>query len=285
LLKSEDEIERKNVCQTLKNIFDKKILCNEITRLLENEFQLFFVGSRTHIGMDLILNLFYYTFTVTKSISFCSYVENILFFIKKAQIEYFDDFKKIVLGFCTGNLKKSKFTLNFIYHHFEDVTYLRRVVLVEIIVDLFIFWKSHLKESVIRLTDLINSALSSGHHLLLEEVIGFFEHKEIYDLIKEQVDEFLPLIFDKLYGISKKYWRRKGKAKVFKNISLILNMSHCVFEKCLIDYNRRRYGENEIKNEVIKNEVIEVVEKCLEYSELEKQNEEKFNKRMGDGRE
>ncbi|KAF9764990.1 Serine/threonine-protein phosphatase 2A 56 kDa regulatory subunit gamma isoform [Nosema granulosis] len=266
LLKSEDEVERVNVGQSIQNLFDQKISQEKIKSLIENELSLFLHGIRTHTGLPILLHLFSYTGPIREE----AYIENILWFMQTPHLDLLVDFKDIVRVLCKDNSKRTILTIKFILHIFENVDSLSKVTLVEILVILLPCIDSI--ESIIPgLCALINTSILSDHHLLLEEAIGIFETPEIYKLIKPFIDQLLPPIFPALYSLSKKYWRKKGKVRVFKNISLILSMNHLVFEECLIKYNKKR-------KEPEKGSSIEIVERCLEHSTLEKKKEEEFNK-------
>lgn len=268
LLKSEDDLERECISQAIRNLY--KANPKKILELLGNEFQLFFLKERTHIGMDNVLDI-YSTTTKGRDIPEEEYFENILLFMKTPHLDLYSEYKDVVLGLCRDDPKRTHLTLQYILHIFEDLQSLSRVYLVEILTSLL--KNVDFKDLVPGISSLINSSLLSSHHLLLEEAIGMFEVPEIYKGMKESVGEFLPRIFDSLYSLSKKYWRKKGKVKLFRNISLVLSMNHEVFEKCLVAYNKLRYRR------VKMDEKENLIEKCLEYSELEKRNEEKFNKR------
>jgi hypothetical protein len=295
LLKSEDETERGHISSVLINIFD--VFRHKITNLVKNELGLFYEGLRTHIGIEEILEI---VLCIVESFRSKNkreitdvkifnldklknnendnfYFEYILRFLSVRNLEYYKIIPQIIYKYASEDVDISEFTLKYIYKLFQNIEYINKPMLIQIYSMIYIRWCRRIPFNNIKddFCNIINLGLKSEHFVLIEEILQIIDIKAMKSIIQENITEILPRIFVNLYNLSKKYWRSKGKMKIFKYISVILSMSHECFEQCLIKYNMERF----INRNEVHDSLIDVLGKCIEHSEMDNKKENEFNKR------
>ncbi|WUR02429.1 serine/threonine-protein phosphatase 2A 56 kDa regulatory subunit gamma (RTS1) [Vairimorpha necatrix] len=281
LLKSEDEKERFNILQIIINIKDlnKKLIQN----IIENELLLFYDEERTHVGIEEILEII--ENLNLKDETF--YYQIILKFLHIKNLEFYKNIENIIYKYSSEDYKIGQFTLKYLYKIYKEIEFINKSVIVKLYFQIYLRWSRRIqfKNVIEEICEIINYGLKSEYQNLIENIMKIGESKIMRNLLKENINEILPKIFDNLYILSKKYWASKEKVKIYKFISLLLSMNHECFEKCLIKYNKNKYETREInKNkyeikEINKNEsVMDILIKCLENSEIN-QKEQNIKRR------
>ncbi|KAM0681264.1 hypothetical protein GINT2_000462 [Glugoides intestinalis] len=94
---------------------------------------------------------------------------------------------------------------------------------------------------------LLNFFLKSDNYLVVDVAIEMLEVNIVKKFIIDNFRSILPLVFESIYKLSKKFWKREQKYKAIQTIGNILRIDSTLFEDCLIKYNKSKvyYGEHD----------------------------------------
>lgn len=110
----------------------------------------------------------------------------------------------------------------------------------------------------------LSRCVNSQHFQVAERALYYWNNEYIVNLISDNVQTILPIVFDSLYTNSKMHWSRQIHQLVFNALKLFMNMNPALFEQCTDQYRETRQREqermvqkekawNHIRDEAIKN--------------------------------
>ncbi|ELQ76556.1 Serine/threonine protein phosphatase 2A, regulatory subunit [Trachipleistophora hominis] len=104
------------------------------------------------------------------------------------------------------------------------------------------------------ITEFINFALKEQNSALIVIMKLLFSLPVLFLSLKRNIAHFLPLIFTNLYKTSKNYWNVEERCVLYEIISNIMIIDKDLFDWCLMNYNKERYGayfDRKINEDVI----------------------------------
>ncbi|CAH7685723.1 phosphatase 2A regulatory B subunit-domain-containing protein [Phakopsora pachyrhizi] len=110
----------------------------------------------------------------------------------------------------------------------------------------------------------LSRCVNSQHFQVAERALYYWNNEYIVNLISDNVQTILPLVFDSLYTNSKLHWSRQIHQLVYNALKLFMDMSPALFEECTDRYREGRQREqqrlinreqvwNKLRDEAIKN--------------------------------
>ncbi|KAI8451959.1 phosphatase 2A regulatory B subunit-domain-containing protein, partial [Phakopsora pachyrhizi] len=114
----------------------------------------------------------------------------------------------------------------------------------------------------------LSRCVNSQHFQVAERALYYWNNEYIVNLISDNVQTILPLVFDSLYTNSKLHWSRAYGSQihqlVYNALKLFMDMSPALFEECTDRYREGRQREqqrlinreqvwNKLRDEAIKN--------------------------------
>ncbi|KAH9813839.1 phosphatase 2A regulatory B subunit-domain-containing protein [Melampsora americana] len=111
----------------------------------------------------------------------------------------------------------------------------------------------------------LSRCVNSQHFQVAERALYYWNNEYIVNLISENVQTVLPLVFDSLYTNSKMHWSRQIHQLVYNALKLFMDMNPPLFEECTDQYRESRQRErerllekeqawNHLRDEAIKNQ-------------------------------
>ncbi|KAG0152224.1 hypothetical protein CROQUDRAFT_650317 [Cronartium quercuum f. sp. fusiforme G11] len=141
----------------------------------------------------------------------------------------------------------------------KEVMYLNEVEEVLDVIDPIEFQKI-----AVPLFKQLSRCVNSQHFQVAERALYYWNNEYIVNLISENVQTVLPLVFDSLYTNSKMHWSRQIHQLVYNALKLFMDMNPPLFEECTDQYRESRQRErerliqreaawNRLRDEAIKN--------------------------------
>lgn len=91
----------------------------------------------------------------------------------------------------------------------------------------------------------IQKCINSQHFQVAERALYFWNNEYIVNLIGENVQVILPIVFSALYQNSKSHWNRTIHGLVFNALKLFMEINPALFEVCSNDFKQQRQLERE----------------------------------------
>ncbi|RKP13494.1 phosphatase 2A regulatory B subunit-domain-containing protein [Piptocephalis cylindrospora] len=87
-------------------------------------------------------------------------------------------------------------------------------------------------------------SVSSPHFQVAERALYYWNNEYIVNLINENVQDIMPILFPALYRNSKTHWNRTIHGLVYSALKLLMDMDPNLFDECAQQYkvNRQRYA-------------------------------------------
>ncbi|KAI8893891.1 protein phosphatase 2 regulatory subunit B, gamma isoform, isoform CRA_c [Globomyces pollinis-pini] len=89
----------------------------------------------------------------------------------------------------------------------------------------------------------ISRSVSSPHFQVAERALYYWNNEYINNLISENVNVILPIMFPALYRNSKSHWNRTIHGLVYNALKLFMEMSPKLFDECTNKYKQSRQVE------------------------------------------
>ncbi|ORY78449.1 phosphatase 2A regulatory B subunit-domain-containing protein [Leucosporidium creatinivorum] len=96
---------------------------------------------------------------------------------------------------------------------------------------------------MVRLFTQLSRCVSSQHFQVAERALYYWNNEYIVNLIGENIQTVLPLVFSSLYTNSNGHWNRQIHNLAYNALKLLMEINGEVFEQCSANYKRSRQGE------------------------------------------
>ncbi|GAA98002.1 uncharacterized protein L969DRAFT_102306 [Mixia osmundae IAM 14324] len=87
--------------------------------------------------------------------------------------------------------------------------------------------------------------VSSQHFQVAERALYFWNNEYIVNLMGENIQTILPIVFSPLYTNSKSHWNRQIHTLVFNALKLFMDINAPLFEECTEEYKQERARERQ----------------------------------------
>ncbi|KAK0524396.1 serine/threonine-protein phosphatase 2A 56 kDa regulatory subunit delta isoform [Tilletia horrida] len=91
----------------------------------------------------------------------------------------------------------------------------------------------------------LQRCINSQHFQVAERALYFWNNEYIVNLIGENVQVILPLVFASLYQNSKSHWNRTIHGLVFNALKLFMDINPALFDACTNEFKQQRQGERQ----------------------------------------
>jgi len=91
----------------------------------------------------------------------------------------------------------------------------------------------------------LQRCINSQHFQVAERALYFWNNEYIVNLIGENVQVILPLVFASLYQNSKSHWNRTIHGLVFNALKLFMDINPSLFDACTNEFKQQRQGERQ----------------------------------------
>ncbi|PWN30776.1 B56-domain-containing protein, partial [Jaminaea rosea] len=91
----------------------------------------------------------------------------------------------------------------------------------------------------------IQKCINSQHFQVAERALYFWNNEYIVNLIGENVQVILPIVFSALYQNSKSHWNRTIHGLVYNALKLFMEINPALFEACTNDFKQQRQLERQ----------------------------------------
>lgn len=107
--------------------------------------------------------------------------------------------------------------------------------------------------------DFLNFALKEQNSALISITKLLFSLPVLFLSFRRNISHILPLIFKNLYKTSKTYWNVEERGVLYEIINSIMVIDKDLFDRCLMNYNKEKYGayfDRNIKEDVIDTDFV-----------------------------
>ncbi|KAM0688313.1 hypothetical protein COBT_000430, partial [Conglomerata obtusa] len=162
------------------------------------------------------------------------------------------------------NMNLIIYSFTYFCKHFSICKTKSRILILQLIQNIM---KQHqelnFEKIIIFFNKILNEVFISENQNLIEMVFNYFTDYDIFEIIKKNIFQITPFLFNNLYILSKKYWNYKGKSNVFIILQRVMNCDMELFSKCLRDFNINLEKEG-LNNQFYDNITKELFESCLD---------------------
>ncbi|GAA5843783.1 hypothetical protein JCM9279_000142 [Rhodotorula babjevae] len=98
---------------------------------------------------------------------------------------------------------------------------------------------------MVKLFQQLARCVSSQHFQVAERALYYWNNEYIVNLIGENIDAILPIVYPSLHTISNGHWNRQIHNLAYNALKLLMDLNADVFEQCSAEYKRQRQGEKQ----------------------------------------
>jgi serine/threonine-protein phosphatase 2A regulatory subunit B' len=91
----------------------------------------------------------------------------------------------------------------------------------------------------------LQRCINSQHFQVAERALYFWNNEYIVNLIGENVQVILPIVFASLYQNSKSHWNRTIHGLVYNALKLFMEINPTLFDVCTNDFKQQRHAERQ----------------------------------------
>ncbi|SCV69259.1 BQ2448_2279 [Microbotryum intermedium] len=96
---------------------------------------------------------------------------------------------------------------------------------------------------MVKLFSQLSRCVSSQHFQVAERALYYWNNEYIVNLIGENIQTILPLVFTSLYTNSNGHWNRQIHNLAYNALKLLMEINADVFEQCSAEYKKSRQAE------------------------------------------
>ncbi|BGP22600.1 hypothetical protein Rt10032_c08g3469 [Rhodotorula toruloides] len=98
---------------------------------------------------------------------------------------------------------------------------------------------------MVKLFSQLSRCVSSQHFQVAERALYYWNNEYIVNLIGENIQDILPIVYPSLHTISNGHWNRQIHNLAYNALKLLMDLNADVFEYCSAEYKRQRLADKE----------------------------------------
>lgn len=149
---------------------------------------------------------------------------------------------KLVETVCSKFTKHQLNTLKYLLKNYEISTSTQQIRIIELtarIIHVSFFFQPE-NSLIWEFCAIINSTMQSDNFIIIDAAMEIFNDKAVKKFVSDNHKIIIPMIFENLYRLTKKFWKCEQRCKAIQILNTFLSLNSDLFEKCLINYNKKK---------------------------------------------
>lgn len=170
------------------------------------------------------------------------YIQYILPSILHQSLADCESLYKLIEAVCSQFTGLQLNTLKYALKYYNVVTSVQQTKIIELtakIIHVSFFFKSE-TPLIWEFCAIINTSMQSDNFIIVDTAMEIFNDNAVKKFVSDNHKIIIPMLFESLYKLTKRFWKGEQRCKAVQILNTFLNLNSDLFEKCLINYNKKK---------------------------------------------